>query len=118
MNYRKLSLGLGIFSIGLGAIEILAPRRIASALGDGRKAALVGGFGVRELLAGANLLSAPSRPAAVWSRVAGDSMDLAALTAAACRSPRNHTVWSAAALVVAATVLDICVARGLTRSAA
>lgn len=32
MNSRAMSLGLGIFSIVLGAAELLAPRRIAQGL--------------------------------------------------------------------------------------
>lgn len=116
MDYRKFSLGLGVFSFALGAAELLAARRIARGLDASGQERLVRGFGVREIVAGAGLLAAPTRPIAVWNRVAGDAMDLAALGAAAGNAPRNRAVWGAIAFVVGATALDIIVARGLSRS--
>ena len=115
MDYKKFSLGLGLFSFALGAAELFAPRRIARGLHAPRHAGLVRGFGAREVLAGAGILAAPTRPLAVWNRVAGDAMDLAALGAAAGKSPRSTKVWGAIAFVVGATVLDVIVARGLSR---
>jgi hypothetical protein len=40
-------------------------------------------------------------------------LDLAALGVAARNAPRNKAVWGAIAFVVAATILDTVVARGL-----
>ena len=37
MDYKKLGLGLGVFSIGLGLVEIAAPGRLARWLGAGGK---------------------------------------------------------------------------------
>jgi hypothetical protein len=116
MDYRKFSLGLGVFSFALGASDLFGARRIARKLHAPEREGLVRGFGVREIAAGAGLLAAPTRPIAMWNRVAGDAMDLAALGGAAGKSPRSRTVWSAIAFVVGATALDIFVARGLSRA--
>jgi hypothetical protein len=116
MDYKKLGFGLGVFSIALGAAELLAPRRIARALGAEGKEGLVRAFGGRELLAGANLLAAPAVATNVWNRVGGDAMDLAALGLAAKNAPRNKAVWGALAFVVGATLLDVVAARGLART--
>ena len=115
MNYKKLSVGLGIFSLVLGAAELLAPRKIARALDAEGHDGLVKGFGAREVAAGVALLAAPAAATNVWNRVAGDAMDLGALGLAARNAPRNKAVWGAIAFVVGATVLDALVAVGLGR---
>lgn len=116
MDYKKLGLGLGLFSIGLGAVELLGARRIARTLDAEGHEGLVRAFGVREIVAGAGLLAAPANASGVWNRVAGDAMDLAALGASARRAPRNGRVWAALAFVAGATALDLLVARGLDRT--
>jgi len=115
MNHKNLGLGLGAFSVALGTAELFAARRIASTLEGQGQEKLIRGFGLREVAAGIGLLVAPSRPAAVWSRVAGDALDLAALGAATGKRPRNKAVWGALAFVVAATAVDVFTARGLQR---
>jgi uncharacterized membrane protein len=67
--------------VGLGAPLLLAPARTVQALGiEGgqRQRAVLAGVGARELAAAAGLLSQRS-PLWLWSRVAGDLMDLALL---------------------------------------
>ena len=115
MDYKKLSLGLGIFSIALGAVELLANRRITRTLDAQGHEGLVKAFGARELLAGANLLAAPAASANMWNRAAGDVMDIAAAGAAVRNSPRNKATWGTLAFVVAALGLDAWVARGLDK---
>ncbi|MGJ3629621.1 hypothetical protein AB5I41_27375 [Sphingomonas sp. MMS24-JH45] len=114
MDYKRLGLGLGIFSIALGAVEFLASRRVTRALDADGHGNLVKAFGGRELLAGANLLMAPARATNVWNRVAGDLMDIAAGTAV--RTARGTAPpgarWPS---VTAALGLDLWVARGLDR---
>ena len=53
MDYKKIGLGLGLFSIGLGLLEVAAPGRLARWLGvDGKTVkTVIGLFGARELLA-------------------------------------------------------------------
>jgi hypothetical protein len=116
MIYRKISLGLGVFSIALGLAEVLAPKRIANALGAQDQDRLVAAFGGRELLAGSAILAAPAASANIWNRVAGDAMDLGALGLAARQSPQRMAVWGAIAFVAAVTVLDVIAARGLDRT--
>jgi hypothetical protein len=116
MDYKKLSLGLGAFSIGLGVTELFASRRIARSLGAEGRERWVKGFGARELAAGAGILAAPAHSATIWNRVAGDAMDLAALGLAARKNPRNKAVWGSLAFVVGATVIDALTARGLDRT--
>jgi len=59
MDYKKLGLGLGFFSIALGLTEVAAPGRLARFLGVEGKTAkrIIGLFGARELLAGAMTLA-------------------------------------------------------------
>ena len=116
MIYKKLGLGLGVFSIALGVTELLAAKRITRALDADGHEGLVRGFGAREIVAGIGLLGAPANASGVWNRVAGDAMDLTALSAAAASAPRNKAVRGALAFVVGAAVLDVIVARGLDRT--
>lgn len=114
MNYKSLSFGLGVFSIALGAVEILANRRLSHALGQGEDArGTLKAFGVREIAAGANLIAAPAHSTNMWNRVVGDGIDMAALGLAAVRSPRTAAVWGAIAFVAAAAAVDWLTARGL-----
>ena len=117
MIFKRLGLGLGVFSVALGLGELFASRRIAKVLEAEGSEGLIKGFGARELLAGANLLAAPAVSTNVWNRVAGDAMDLTALGAAAKAHPRNRAVWGAVAFVVAVTALDVVTALGLDRKA-
>jgi hypothetical protein len=120
MEYKKLGLGLGMFSIALGLGEIMAPGRIARWLGtDGKTAKrVIGLFGARELLAGTMLLRGPAVSTNAWNRVVGDSMDLAALGLAFRRSERRKAVAGALAFVAGATIVDVVAARGLDRETA
>lgn len=113
MDYKKLSFGLGLFSLALGAAELLAPKRIADNLDATGHEGLVKGFGAREIAAGLAILNAPAHSLGVWNRVLGDLMDLSALGMAAKNAPRNKAVWGSIAFVAGATVLDLLTARGL-----
>lgn len=117
MNYKKLGLGLGYFSIALGVLELAAPGRLARFLGidEAQARKVIGLFGARELLAGGALLRGPAVSTNVWNRVAGDLIDLGALGAAAPRSDRKLAIAGAAGFVLGATILDLITARGLDR---
>jgi hypothetical protein len=76
----KLARGLGWFSLGLGAAQLLAPRTVAKIAGvnPDENQSLIRLFGLRELASGVAIFMQGDRPAeAVWSRVAGDALDLA-----------------------------------------
>jgi hypothetical protein len=115
VDYKKLGLGLGFFSVGLGLLEVAAPGRLARWLGVESKPAktIIGVFGARELLAGAMLLRGPAVSTNVWNRVLGDGMDLAALGVAFARSNRRGVTAGALCFVAGATLLDVVTARGL-----
>jgi uncharacterized membrane protein len=80
--------GLGAFSVALGALQLLAPRRVLDVAGlraDGTARRAVRLIGVRELATGAGLLGSRARAPFAWARVAGDAMDLALLAGTAAR---------------------------------
>src|SRR3954463_14968532 len=75
---NSLARFLGYFSIGLGLAEVLAPRAMARLTGV-RQEGLLQAYGLREIASGVGILSC-SRPTEwLWSRVAGDALDLATL---------------------------------------
>lgn len=115
MIFKKLSLGLGFFSLGLGTAELLASRRIGKALEAEGSEGLIKIFGAREMAAGVNILQSPAHGTRIWNRVAGDAMDLAALGALARRASRNKALWASVGFVVAATAVDVITALGLDR---
>jgi uncharacterized membrane protein len=116
---QRLARGLGWFSLSLGLAEIIAPRTISRLLGgNGRYANLIRFYGLRELVSGAMIFAQGERPAgAVWSRVAGDAVDIATLAAAASspRTPKANLALATAS-VLGATALDVYCARELSRA--
>jgi uncharacterized membrane protein len=118
VNAEGLAHGLGWFSLGLGLAEVLAPRAIAKISGVRGNTGLIRLLGLREICHGVGIFAQGRRPAAaVWSRVAGDALDLVAL-GGAFASPRSNKgrVMFAAANVLAVTALDVICARQLSRS--
>ena len=109
MNAITLSRGLGLFSVALGAAQLLAGRRMAASLGMEHRAPLFRLFGLREIAVGLGILSRPASPALLWTRVGGDALDLAALAAEGLRrgNPRRTEVDIAMGMVAAVTALDI-----------
>ncbi|HJU24566.1 MAG TPA: SRPBCC family protein [Casimicrobiaceae bacterium] len=114
----RLAQRLGWLSLSLGFAQIVAPRLVLRLLGgNGRYANLVRLYGVRELLSGALIFAQGSRPErAMWSRVAGDAVDIATLAAAGA-SPRMNKggVAFATASVLGVAALDVYCARELGR---
>ena len=105
---QPLATFLGLFSIGLGLAEVLAPRTMTGVTGV-RSAALLRAYGFRELLSGAGILK-NDRPAFwLWSRVAGDTIDLATLAAAyaEARGGDRTKLLASAAAVLGVTALDV-----------
>jgi len=116
MDYKKLGLGLGVFSLALGALEVGAPRRVARFLGldeEGTARKTIVAFGLREILAGGMLLRGPAVSTNVWNRVIGDAMDAGALLLAFGPSRKKGAMTGALAFVGGAAALDWYTARGL-----
>jgi hypothetical protein len=106
-TFDRLAKGLGWFSLGLGLAELLAPRAMTRALGMEGAENLVRGYGVREIGAGVLCLSVDKR-AGLWSRVAGDGLDIATLlTGLRNDNPRRNNVGLALFAVAAITLLDV-----------
>ena len=114
----KVARGLGWFSIGLGLAQLVAPRAVAKVCGlSGRHTGLVRLYGLREIASGLLIFSQGRKPAAgVWSRVAGDAMDLATLSGAAALPGTNRRAAGiAAAGVLGVTAVDLLCAQELSR---
>jgi hypothetical protein len=106
---KQTGLGLGVFSLALGAAEIFAPRSIAKALGvdpEGPAKTVIRAFGLREIAAGAMLVRGPALSFNAWNRVIGDTMDAAALLVALRSTKKPGAVLGALAFVGACTALD------------
>ncbi len=112
---RDVVRALGWFSLGLGLASVMMPRTLARSAGvagtvKGERWLRV--MGVRELIAGGGILMRPDKPGWLWSRVAGDAMDLGLLALAArsrhAAAGRRLGVLSAA--LTGLTVLDLLVA--------
>lgn len=110
-----LSKGLGLFSLGLGLAELAAPRAVARAIGvapDSRTAIALRAFGMREIIAGVGVLLRPRSSMPLWARVAGDALDLAAITyAASTRRTSVERLAAAAVAVAGVTALDVIAGR-------
>ena len=101
---------LGWFSIGLGALEVLAPAATARLIGlkpSGKNTAVLRSMGVREIATGAGILANPTSKEWLGMRVGGDLLDLALLGAALTRSERPGRTLLAAAAVLGVSALDI-----------
>jgi hypothetical protein len=98
---------LGWFSIGLGLIELCAPRSVTRALGMRGSETLVRAYGAREIGSGILSLSV-DRQTGLWSRVAGDGLDVATLMSAfRADNPKRHNVGLALTMVLGITLLDV-----------
>src|ERR1044071_7577359 len=115
---KRLAKGLGWFSVGLGLAELLAPRAIASISGVSNKhTGLIRLYGLRELASGIAIFASKNPREAVWSRVAGDAIDLVSL-GVACTAPeaKRGRITFATANVTAVTALDVICAMQLTNN--
>jgi uncharacterized membrane protein len=121
-GYQRLANGLGWFSIGLGLAEVAAPGFVADLVGisdDGRTKNVIRSplYGMRELAAGAGILTQAQPSAWLWGRVAGDVFDLGTLAIAMSSDRNDRTkVGVGMAAVAGVMVLDVLCARKLSQS--
>jgi uncharacterized membrane protein len=114
---ESLERGLGWFSIGLGAAAVVAPRLVCWMSGL-RSPFIMRLVGTRELTAGIGILTQRDRAPWLWSRVIGDTFDLAGLSLALARRGRRGRAAVALAAVAGVTALDMLAALRLTGSRA
>jgi len=107
MDEMKVARGLGWFSIGLGLVEAVAGRSVGRVLGMEDRSLVFRAFGAREIAAGVAILTMEQPKAGVWARVAGDALDLAALTSGLTPdNPKKGNLAAAIAVVSGITWLD------------
>lgn len=107
----QLARALGWFSIGLGLVEVFAPRSITRGLGTEGHEGLVRLYGAREISSGLLTLSL-EKDAGLWSRVAGDGLDILGVASAYRPSnPKRGNVGLALVMLLGVTLLDIVAAQ-------
>ena len=100
----RLGMGLGWFSLALGLVELARPALVARYAGVPQRPRILRAIGLRELASGAGILFRPHRPGWLWSRVAGDAMDLALLVASGRSRPGRRVALATAAVAGVATL--------------
>jgi hypothetical protein len=110
----RLARALGWFSIGLGVTELVAPQAITRALGLEGKEGLVRAYGAREIASGVLSLSI-DKQVGLWSRVAGDGLDIATVMGGLRDdNPKRDNVALALAMLLGITLIDVIGAQGTT----
>lgn len=110
---NMMAQGLGLFSLALGAAELLAPRQLARVLDIEEQEHLLQLYGLREIGTGLGILASRNKAPWLWGRVAGDVLDIATLGAAMGQSRHKASVAIAIGSVAMVTALDIACARAL-----
>ncbi|HKR14524.1 MAG TPA: SRPBCC family protein [Pyrinomonadaceae bacterium] len=118
-NAKRLARGLGWLSVGFGLTELFAPKLVVRAFGLSEdRTGLIRLFGLREIASGIAIFSQKNPVAGVWSRVAGDALDLATLGAAAASPDADRGRLAVATTsVLALTAVDVICARQLSNGA-
>jgi hypothetical protein len=112
---HQLANGLGWISLGLGVMEVVAPRSLARTLGMEGSEQLIRAYGVREIIKGVGILNSDDPTPWIWGRVAGDALDMGTLmTAYSDDNPKKDNVGMAMAAVAGITALDVYCAEQLS----
>jgi uncharacterized membrane protein len=117
---RGAAVGMGLASVALGLAKIVAPRALTRLVGiaDGaHEEGLVRALGARDVVVGLGLLASRRPTPWLWTRVAGDALELALLGAAvgARRAERGPAAGALGALA-GVTALDVACAVAATRA--
>src|SRR5438067_1569902 len=108
MKDDVLARALGWLGIGLGAVQLLAPRGFGRSIGVEAPPWLLRLIGLREIAGGIGILTRPEPAPWVEARAVGDLMDLALLGVALGSPSANRDRLAAAAAATAGiTALDI-----------
>jgi uncharacterized membrane protein len=119
-NAKRLARGLGWFSLALGTTELIAPKFIARISGvPERRTGMIRLYGLRELASGIGIFAQKNPAGALWSRVAGDALDLTSLgIASTSPDAKRGRITFATANVLAVTALDVIAAKQLSTGSA
>jgi hypothetical protein len=115
MNERRFARTLGWLGIGVGLLQLAAPRRLGRAIGVGERPRMMRLVGARAVATGAGLLAQREPLTGIRTRVAGDVVDLA-LLALALRAATGGQRWrigATALLVTGVLALDALGSRRL-----
>jgi hypothetical protein len=110
---------LGWFGIGLGIVELAAPRVVEQVTGV-RGENLLRANGLREIASGIGILASARPTHWLWARVAGDAIDLATLAVpltTGCAQRRKRAAVAAIA-VAGVTLADVVCATQLSAAQA
>lgn len=118
---RRLSSGLGWFSLGLGAVQTALPGKVNTLIGvpdTDRNRLLQRVVGAQELTMGLGIFASPRRDLPIWSRVAGDAIHVTLMSVAlgGKRTDRTRAASTVAALS-AVMALDAFTAASLRAGA-
>lgn len=116
VSTAKFAKGLGVFSIALGLAEVLAPAQVGELIGvSNRYRKFLPILGLREIAHGIGILYQAKPTEAVWTRIAGDAVDLAFLGAAFTAEENNKTRLTGATIaVLGVAALDLLCAQQLS----
>jgi hypothetical protein len=112
---RKLARKLGWFSIGLGVAQVCMPGVLSRSLGIPGASRFMRMCGVREIVTGVGLLMTHQPKPWIKARVAGDSLDLAALGSAMLLGNKPLRAAIAAGTVAGVSALDMHSLKGLVK---
>lgn len=99
---------LGVFSVALGAVELLAARPLSRGLGLERDVPIVRLCGLREIVTGLGILSSADPRRWIWGRIGGDALDLITLARGLNASNRERgNLLPAIVAVAGVTALDV-----------
>jgi uncharacterized membrane protein len=112
---QALAKGLGMFSLGLGLTEVMAPRALARLIGVDQSGAtpwILRALGAREIGHGIGIFA---RPKSVWTRLIGDAIDVA-YVALAFRRGKHSRLWPTMGALAAVGALDVLATMRMLRS--
>jgi hypothetical protein len=105
---HKLAQGLGWFSIALGVSELLMPKLLSRNIGLAGRHDIVRSYGLREVANGMMILASRNPTPWIWTRAAGDAIDMATLLLGRLENrPRNKGPEIAMAAVAGVALADL-----------
>lgn len=108
--------GIGLFALGLGVAELVAPGKFTKTFGLEGKENLIRAYGLREIGSAIGTLSIDPQPA-LWARAAGDVLDLAtvALGTRSGNQDQKRNAWMGVAAAAGFAALDAFAATLMAR---